>query len=197
MKIVCLGDSLTAGYGVNSEVCWVSILQKETSGDWVNAGLNGDTSGGMLARLNRDVFLRRPDAALLMGGINDILLTGSCSSAKANLMAMVQQCVAQKVRPIVGIPIPLYADAIHPWTALLDFQEATQEQKMYVSWLRVFTKTFHLRTVDFCGEYEQFMKRAGCKRAFLPDGLHPTEEGHRVMADTVKQSKIRQFLTEG
>ncbi len=56
MKIVCLGCSLTAGYGVSREDSWVGILSRTTCDTWINAGICGDTTGGMLARLGESVF---------------------------------------------------------------------------------------------------------------------------------------------
>ena len=44
MKIVCLGDSLTAGYKVRPESAWVSILNRETPHTWINCGISGDTT---------------------------------------------------------------------------------------------------------------------------------------------------------
>lgn len=67
MKIVCLGDSLTYGYGVPRRDCWVSLAAEATGHTLVNRGINGDTTGGMLARFGRDVLSEQPDRVLLMG----------------------------------------------------------------------------------------------------------------------------------
>ena len=77
MKIVCLGCSLTAGYGVSREDSWVGILSRTTCDTWINAGICGDTTGGMLARLGESVFSHSPDSALLMGGINEMCIRDS------------------------------------------------------------------------------------------------------------------------
>ena len=74
MNILCIGDSLTAGYGVPREQCWVSLLDRQTQHHWQNAGISGDTTPGMLARLQQ--LPSKPDLIIWMGGINDILLTG-------------------------------------------------------------------------------------------------------------------------
>ena len=77
MKLVCLGDSLTYGYGVPRRDCWVSRVAECTGHTLVNRGINGDTSGGMLARFGRDVLDERPDRVLLLGGANDIIFGGN------------------------------------------------------------------------------------------------------------------------
>lgn len=55
MKIVCLGDSLTYGFGVSRSNSWTNIVNEETRLEIVNKGINGDTTSGMLARFNEDV----------------------------------------------------------------------------------------------------------------------------------------------
>ena len=185
MKIVCLGDSLTAGYGVRRSLNWVSLLNAGSTHEWVNAGVSGDTTGGMLARLQNDVFAQKPDAALLIGGINDILLTESFEAAKANLSAMVNQCAARRIRPIVGIPYPLNPDVPQPWEPLINFRRAAEIQSAYADWLRLFTQTFRLRFVDFDKTWRNDFSFAGRAQLYLSDGLHPSPAGHRRIADEI------------
>lgn len=185
MKIVCLGDSLTAGYCVEPEECWVSLLQNESPNTWINAGISGDTTGGMLARLGPEAFSRKPDAVLFMGGTNDIALTCSFEQAKTNIMAMVNQCADRGVRPVVGIPIPLLDEPGNPWRAVTDLARAAAVSAEYIRWLNLFTGCFSLRRVDFSAGFE----KAG-SRLYLADGVHPSPEGHRVMADAVLRSGV-------
>lgn len=185
MKIVCLGDSLTAGYGVRKSCNWVSLLNEAGSHHWINAGVCGDTTGGMLARLQTDVLAEQPDAALILGGVNDILMTDSFEAAKGNLSAMVNQCAAKGVRPVVGIPYPLNPGAPQPWEPLLDFRRAAEIQTAYVDWLRLFIQTFRLRFVDFNEAWNTDFSSVEHAQLYLPDGLHPSPAGHRRMAEAV------------
>jgi lysophospholipase L1-like esterase len=189
MKIVCLGDSLTAGYGVRPEECWVSLLNAQTPHTWINAGICGDTTGGMLARLNESVFSREPDAAVLLGGINDILTSGSWSCAKANMTALVCQCAARGIRPIVGIPLPVRADAPHPWEAG-SLRQAAAQADAYADWLRLFARRLRLRTADFNAACRLCVQATDWDRTFLPDGLHPSPCGHRAMAHAAGAQKF-------
>lgn len=185
MKIVCLGDSLTAGYGVKNSLNWVSLLNEAGPHRWINAGICGDTTGGMLARLQTDVVAQTPGAVLLLGGTNDILMTNSFEAAKGNLAAMVNQCAAKGIRPIMGIPYPLNPEASQPWEPLLDFRRSAEVQKAYVEWLRLFIQTFRLRFVDFDKEWNTDFSSAGREQLYLPDGLHPSPAGHRRMAEVI------------
>ena len=48
MKLICIGDSLTFGYGVRPSQRWTRLCAQETGGEIVNEGISGDTTGGML-----------------------------------------------------------------------------------------------------------------------------------------------------
>ena len=71
MKIYCLGDSLTTGYGVSGSDCWVRRVAAKTGFEMINAGLNGDVTLGMAARFYRDTESMHPDLMFLLGGGND------------------------------------------------------------------------------------------------------------------------------
>lgn len=51
MKLICIGDSLTFGYGVRPSRRWTRLCAQETGWEIVNEGISGDTTGGMLVRL--------------------------------------------------------------------------------------------------------------------------------------------------
>ena len=75
VKLLVLGDSLTAGYGLPSEESFTAQLQAALKADGlnvtvVNAGVSGDTSAGGLARLDW-LLADKPDVALVELGAND------------------------------------------------------------------------------------------------------------------------------
>lgn len=190
MKVVCLGDSLTAGYGVRTEECWVSLLADMTMSIWANAGVTGDSTGGMLARLNHILLSQSPDAVLIMGGVNDILAAGSWECAKPNVTAMVHQCAACGVRPVIGTPIPPHAEAARGRSSLLGLSAAAEKTRSYIEWLRLFSGEFKLRMVDFAAAFDVYSRECGWSRAYFPDGLHPSVAGHRVMAEAAAAQKF-------
>ena len=86
MKLICIGDSLTFGYGVRPSQRWTRLCAQETGWEIVNEGISGDTTGGMLVRLRallaeRDICVQHP-LALLMGGANDIFFSGTDTGAR-------------------------------------------------------------------------------------------------------------------
>jgi len=174
MRIVCLGDSITAGVG--REESWVALLQHSSSHTWINAGIVGDTAVGMLCRLQDCIRQHKPDMVLWLGGVNDILLTGSRDLPVSCTMAAVHQCVAAGVLPVVGIP---YSIADVPDIPICN-RGAAAALTGYQQWLRSLCSTYHLRCVDFALPFESH-------REYLqPDGLHPNAQGNRVMAQSVQ-----------
>ena len=167
MKIICLGDSLTAGCGLRRGENWVELLREQTGDEWINAGVCGDTSTGILVRLQTEVLPQRPDEVLLMGGDNDIMLTGCADQAKSAMMAMI---------PVLGIP--------EPWRAVCDWERAQAESAAYIAWLRRLVRAVSLRHVDFAEAFE----RCGGRALYQADGMHPNAEGNRVMAETVRRA---------
>ena len=181
MKLVCLGDSLTYGYGVPRRDCWVSLCAERTGHTLVNRGITGDTAGGMLSRFGRDVLNERPDRVLIMGGANDIFLTGSDLRARADLGALVHQSVAAGIRPMLGLPIPLSPALVPPpWTELTDFFALEPVFRAYRDWLLRFAGIFRIQTVDFSLAGLLRRRRAcGC----IWTASTPQPGGHRLMAD--------------
>ena len=182
MKIICLGDSITAPFTLPADRMWVSLLDRETGDEWINAGICGDTTGGMLARLSAEVLPARPDAVFLMGGGNDMLLTASFEQPMLNTMALVHECVSRGVRPFLGIA-PAITGVPQAWRPVTRWREAPEVSRAYAEWLRTFGRTFGLRTVDFAAAFDA---HAG-EILYQSDGLHPNAAGNRLMADTVLQ----------
>lgn len=175
MRIVCLGDSITAG--VSREESWVALLQCSSSHTWINAGIVGDTAVGMLCRLQDCIRHHRPDMLIWLGGVNDILLTGSRDLPVSCTMAAVHQCVAAGVLPVVGIP---YSIADVPGFSICH-DGAAEALTGYQQWLRSLCSTYHLRCVDFGPAFE------GHREFLQADGLHPNGQGNRMMAQCVRK----------
>ena len=93
-RLLVLGDSLSAGYGIPAEAGWVSLLQKrldDKSGAWevINASISGDTTGGGLNRLPAALQRHEPDIVVIELGGNDGLRGLSLSVMRNNLSQMV------------------------------------------------------------------------------------------------------------
>ena len=123
MKVICLGDSFTFGFGVKKQDCWVSRLDIDGY-SFVNKGINGDTTSGMLARFERDVVSENPNYVLITGGVNDFISGSSLQIPQNNYMAMVHQAFHRKIIPIVGISPGFDPDLMRKdWAAFQDFHQ--------------------------------------------------------------------------
>jgi acyl-CoA thioesterase-1 len=105
--LVAMGDSLTAGYGLNEDEAYPALLQAQLNAggyDWkvVNAGISGETSSGALSRLDWVLFHLKPDIVVLTTGANDGLRGIDPSLVRQNLLAMVQRLHEAGVAVILG-----------------------------------------------------------------------------------------------
>lgn len=171
--VLFLGDSLAAGYGLQASQAFPALIQQKIDGlDWnfkvINAGLSGDTSAGGLRRI--DWLLRgRVDVLVLELGGNDGLRGIDLASTRANLQGIIDKVKAKNPRVkivIAGMMVPPNLG-----------QEYTRRfQQMYPELAR----TNQAVLIPFLLEGV-----AGDAKLNLPDGIHPTAEGHKLVAETV------------
>ncbi len=171
-KLVVLGDSLTEGFGVAKEAAFPAILEKKlhqiNKKDWVvvNAGVSGSTTASAISRM-KWLFKSKPDVVLLALGANDGLRGLKVEDSQKNLAEAIEYAQKQKVRVILGglyMPPNYGADYTGKF------------KNMYTS----LAKKYQLTFVPFILE-----KVAGNPKYNLADGIHPNEEGHKIIADNV------------
>jgi lysophospholipase L1-like esterase len=190
MKIVCLGDSLTYGYGVRRRDVWTSVAS-ELSGDiYINKGINGDTTGGMLSRFHEDVLMEKPKAVLLMGGANDFIMGEPVSRVQANMSSMAYQALARGILPVLGIEIDIIEDMVYPeWRNFTDFGAVRNKLCQYRSWVKGFAKIFGIDYIDVYRPFNEYDIK--CGRDLYSDGLHLNIEGNRLMASIISEEMSR------
>ena len=186
--IICLGDSLTYGYGVRRAQCWTELAAGMSGWNVVNRGICGDTTGGMLVRLREilreSIGERAERCFLLMGGCNDIFFSGSSTGARENMAAMAHQLFAEGEMPLIAVG-PGIAKGNFPtmWSDLVDFPAAGEVVREYYEWLERFCLSFGVRMIDFRGDFRD--REGNIRTELYLDGLHLNPEGHRVMAERV------------
>jgi acyl-CoA thioesterase-1 len=122
--ILVMGDSLSAGYGVNVDATWVALLQRRLDEQGygyrlVNASISGETTGGARPRLPRALQLHRPAIVIIELGGNDALRGLPLRQVKDNLDAMVTLSRDAGAQPLlIGMRIPpnygpVYAEQFH------------------------------------------------------------------------------------
>ena len=111
LTIVCLGDSLTEGYGVAPEESYPSLLEARLSklgyrARVVNAGVSGATSASAVPRL-RWQLRARPDLLVLALGANDGLRGVAPTATRRNLEAAIEMAKGAGVRVVLaGMRLP-------------------------------------------------------------------------------------------
>lgn len=98
--VVALGDSLTFGYGASRGQDYPSLLAKKTGWHIINAGINGDTSADVLARLD-GVIAKEPALVLLGVGGNDVLRRVPSRQTKDNLKQIITTLQKNDIEVVV------------------------------------------------------------------------------------------------
>ena len=170
-RVVFLGDSLTAGLGVDADEAFPAVvgemLRKEgRAAEVVNAGVSGDTTAGGLRRL--DWLLRqKPDVVVVGLGANDGLRGLKLEASERNLRDIVR-----KSRD-AGAEVVLLGMLIPPNYGP---EYASQFRELYPRLAKETGATLVPFLLEGVG---------GDPRLNQPDGIHPTAEGHRIIAANV------------
>ncbi|ALH94060.1 arylesterase [Acinetobacter equi] len=111
--IMILGDSLSAGYGIQKQQGWVNLLQNKLNQQYpkqhkvVNASASGETTSGALARLPKLLQTHQPDIVVIELGGNDGLRGQPPQMIQKNLAQLIQQSQKSKATVILlGMKIP-------------------------------------------------------------------------------------------
>lgn len=170
-RIVALGDSLTAGLGLDPTQAYPALLQRrlDEAGleyEVVNAGVSGDTSAGGLRRLDW-AFDGDVRVLLVALGGNDALRGLPADELARNLSEIIERAQAKKITVI-----------------LAGMEAPTNFGRSYiVSFHRVYpelARKYQVALVPFL-----LQGVAGIEALNQHDGIHPTLEGARIVADNV------------
>ncbi|MBN7773125.1 GDSL-type esterase/lipase family protein [Clostridium aminobutyricum] len=190
MKIVCLGDSFTKGFGVGEGESWFDLLGVSSPHEFINKGMNGDTSGGMLARFHQDVILEKPNYVFISGGVNDFICDAQLSAVQANIMALVHQAYENNIVPVILTEPPCEPALIRrDWVSFSDFNTVAFKLKSLQQWMLHFSSTFQINCIDLHNALSQQIK-FDSKEDYYIDGLHLTVKGHRMIADIINESLV-------
>ena len=171
--ILVLGDSIAAGYGLDQEEAFPALLQEKIEKDGlnykvVNAGLSGDTTAGGLRRISW--LLRQPvDLLLLELGGNDGLRGINPDETAKNLQGIIAKVRAKNPATeivIAGMQMPENMGKEYTTQFREVFPRIARENKATLI-------PFLLEGVGGKADLNQ------------SDRIHPTAEGHRMIAETI------------
>ena len=197
LQVVCLGDSLTEAADVAPGEAWHALAAARLGAEFVNRGIGGDTSAGMLSRFQADVVARRPHAVILLGGANDLWWDLELGAVQSNLFAMACQARFHGITPIIGLPPPLDVgrarnrDMFRP---IAGWDTCCSKLALLVTAVRSAAHSCAIACIDL---HRPFLTPEGDVRRelYLENGLHPNPDGHRIMAEAVVAAMARLPLT--
>ncbi|HEY0724837.1 MAG TPA: arylesterase [Pyrinomonadaceae bacterium] len=172
-NILFLGDSITAGYGLEPSQAYPALIQEKIDAKkWpfriVNAGQSGDTSAGGLNRM--EWLLRsRVDILVLELGGNDGLRGLPPETTRQNLQSIIE--LTRKKFPKVKI---ILAGMKVPPNMGADYA------KKFATIYTELAKKHDALLIPFVLE-----NVGGIRELNLPDGIHPTAKGHEIVAANV------------
>ena len=171
--ILCFGDSLTAGYGMQRGQSYPELLQEHINNDGynyqvINAGVSGDTTHDGLRRLS--YHLSQPiDIFILELGVNDMIRGGIPDQIKVNLSKILNQVIEQYPNcklVVAGMQLPPVVQ--HPFISR-------------------FTNIYD----SLANQYKALLIPSfldgviGMPALNLPDRLHPNAQGYQIIARNV------------
>ena len=135
--IMILGDSLSAGYGLNPQQSWVVLLQQRLDQQQpkqhkvINASVSGETTSGALARLPKLLQTHKPDVVVIELGGNDGLRGQPPQIIQKNLAQLIQQSQKSKATVILlGMKIPPNYGAAYSQVFEKNYQILSQQYKI-------------------------------------------------------------------
>jgi acyl-CoA thioesterase-1 len=169
--VVFLGDSLTAGLGLNESQAYPALLGQQLQEEGkairvVNAGVSGDTTAGGLSRIGW-ILGQHPDLVVVGLGANDGLRGLPLTEVETNLREIIRRARAAGARVLLlGMRIPPnYGPYAEQFTALYP----------------KLAKELNVPLVPFLLD-----KVGGIRSLNQADGIHPTAKGQEILAKNVR-----------
>ena len=167
--ILILGDSLSAGYGIDVKQGWVQLLQQRLDQQYpkqhtvVNASVSGETTSGALARLPKLLQTYKPEIVVIELGGNDGLRGQPPQMIQKNLAQLVQLSQKQKANVLLfGMKIPPNYGTAYSTAFENNYKIVSQQYKVKLL-------PFFLESV------------AGQKHLIQNDQIHPNAKAQPIM----------------
>ena len=179
-KLLILGDSISAGYGLKESENWVQLLETslKTSGkklQIINSSISGDTTIGGLSRIESDLLEHKPNYVLIELGGNDALRGYPVEKIKSNLLKIIDTSFAAEANPIImqiRIPPNYGKNYVAAFEGI--YSEIAEEKNIP-------KMTFLLEKVALDKSLMQL------------DGIHPNQKAQKIIAEQVRKELLGIF----
>lgn len=207
LRIVTLGDSITKGVrsGVAAEQTFAALIEAELKKagqaiEVVNVGIGGERTDGALARLQRDVVLKKPRIVTIMYGTNDSYVDKGRTASRLtieqyreNLVKLVEQLQDAGIQPVL-MTEPRWGDKAskngvgeHP----------NERLEKYVAACRAVAREKKVPLVDHFAHWSAAASKGVDIGAWTTDQCHPNPEGNRILADEILRVLRAEKLVSG
>lgn len=181
-KIIFIGDSLTAGYGVEKHHAFPALIEKKFHAEKlidvkiINGGVSGSTTANARARM-KWFFKSKPDIIVLSLGANDGLRGVKVEQSYKNLNQSIKMALSKQIKVLLmGMQMPPNYGA--------------EYRKKFKEMFPLLAKENQLPLVPFMLEGV-----AGEKDFNIEDGIHPNEKGHQKIANLI-YPYIKKMITK-
>ena len=176
-KLLILGDSISAGYGLKESENWVQLLDVSLSLSGselkiINSSISGDTTTGGLSRIENDLATHEPNYVLVELGGNDALRGYPINKIKNNLLKIIDAAFTAKANPIImqiRIPPNYGKNYVAAFESI--YSEIAEEKNIPLL-------TFLLEKVALDKSLMQL------------DGIHPNQKAQQIIANQVKEELL-------
>ncbi|MEX2494765.1 MAG: arylesterase [Woeseia sp.] len=178
--VLVLGDSLSAGYGIDVDQSWTALLQSRLQSQGyehrvVNASISGETTEGGASRIEAALENFKPDVVVVALGGNDGLRGFPPERIKQNLRSIIESATSGEAAVVLlGIRIP--SNYGSRYTRAFESVYSELARELELPWIEFFMEGVALN--------EDLMQ---------DDGIHPNEQAQPVLLDNA-WPVIRQAL---
>lgn len=170
--ILVLGDSLSAGYGIDTQQCWVALLRdrlQKSGYDYqvINASISGDTTSGGVARLPDALNSYKPAIVIIELGGNDALRGIQFNTTQQNLSQLIMMSQKSKAKVLLlGLRLPPNFGPVYDKKFQTDFTDLA--------------KQYHTAVVPL------FLNGVDANPQLMQDdGIHPRAEAQMILLNNV------------
>ncbi len=178
MKIVCFGDSITAGTEGHQKPMVTSMLEKQLpKHQFINAGVPGDTTVRAERRLKQDVLIEKPDLVVILFGANDSATHKlvPIERYEENLRKFVQEIGAEKSILITPAPVD---ESLQP-------HRSNERIKLYGDSVKKIAEDTGSYLIDFFSELFESENYKEILVGKSNDGLHFGASGYSILSNLI------------
>ena len=173
-KLLILGDSISAGFGLRESENWVQLLETslKLSGKElkiINSSISGDTTIGGLSRIESDLEEHKPNYVLVELGGNDALRGYPINKIKSNLLKIIDVSFAAKAKPIImQIRIP-----------------PNYGKNYVVAFESIYTQIAKEKNIPML---TFLLEKVALDKSLMQlDGIHPNQKAQQIIANQVEK----------